>query len=230
MCFRFDMCNNSAIEGFDHSQTAMKKQDLYKRGRSCPEVTCLTFGRDRKKDFPNHFFCHACDLLEDAVLTAMKLPKLCGMKKKYMCTASHTDLVQPTTLKKQYRANQAPKDPPATTTVAEYDKNCDTDQIRLSPTKSPWKKKRCQMMPVPRPLGTKKNIKMRRMTQPPCSVPHQHQTVTLPNLEIAFLKEEFQDHPSHQEVQTEMRQLKRRKMRILHLTSERLLVENVVLR
>jgi hypothetical protein len=31
MFFRFDMCNNSAIEGFDHSQTAMKKQDLYKR-------------------------------------------------------------------------------------------------------------------------------------------------------------------------------------------------------
>jgi hypothetical protein len=79
----------------------MKKHNLYKRGRSCPEVTCLTFSRDRKKEFRNHFFFHACDLLEDAILTAMKGPKLCG-KKKYMCTAGHTDLVQPTTLKKQY--------------------------------------------------------------------------------------------------------------------------------
>jgi hypothetical protein len=119
----------------------MKKQDLYKRGRSCPEVTCLTFGKDRKKEFPQHFFCHGCDLLEDAVLCNMKNPKLRSMK-KYMCTAGHTDLCHPTTFKKQYRANQVPKDAPATTAVAKDD---DTDQNRSSPTKSPWKKKRRQM-------------------------------------------------------------------------------------
>jgi hypothetical protein len=127
-------------------QTAMQKHELYKQGRNCPEVTCLTFGKDWKKEFPLHFFCHGCDLLEDAVLSNMKSPKLRTMK-KYMCTAGHTDLCHPSTLKKQYRSNQMPKAPPATTAVPECGRNCGANnQIQLSLTKSPRRKKKHRQM------------------------------------------------------------------------------------
>lgn len=31
-------------------------------------ITCLTLGKSRKEEFPDHFFCQACDMLEDVVL------------------------------------------------------------------------------------------------------------------------------------------------------------------
>ena len=74
---------------------------LYKRSRSC-KTTCLSFGANRKEDYPDHFFCHGCDLVEDAVINSMKR---CPNRdtKRYRCTGGHTDLAHPTTLKKSYR-------------------------------------------------------------------------------------------------------------------------------
>lgn len=84
----------------------MRPHELYKRSRSC-EVTCLSFGANRKEEFPDHFFCHACDLLEDAVLSAKRR---CNRNQtKYRCKGGHTNLAQPTTLKKNYRASNAPR-------------------------------------------------------------------------------------------------------------------------
>jgi hypothetical protein len=81
----------------------MKRHDLNKRSRSCP-VTSLSFGKDRKVEYPDFFFCHGCDQLEDAVLSNIK--GACCEMKKYMCTGGHAgDVSHPTTLKKQYRPN-----------------------------------------------------------------------------------------------------------------------------
>jgi hypothetical protein len=71
----------------------MRQQDLYKRGRNYP-VTCLTYGKNRKEDFKDYFFCHGCDLLESAVENQNKRAN--RHQKKYMCTGGHSDLSQPT--------------------------------------------------------------------------------------------------------------------------------------
>ena len=80
----------------------MKRHDLYKRGRSC-SISCLSFGENRKAEYPDCFFCHSCDLLEDAVRNGAK--RAHRQQKKYMCTAGHTNLSYPSTTKKQYRPN-----------------------------------------------------------------------------------------------------------------------------
>ena len=100
-----------AIDARSYKRT-MKRHDLYKRSRSCA-VTCLSFGQNRKSEFPEHFFCHGCDLLEDAVLsnaTEKRLPHR-GMK-KYACTGGHADVLHPTTLKSQYRERATNRTPP----------------------------------------------------------------------------------------------------------------------
>ena len=82
----------------------MKRHDLYKRGRGCA-TTCLSFGKDRRVEFPDYFFCHGCDLLEDAVESGGKRAR--REQQKYTCTAGHSALVgHPTTLKKEYRASE----------------------------------------------------------------------------------------------------------------------------
>ena len=48
----------------------MRPEELYMIPQTWSDapITSLVFGHDRKDDFPEYFFCHGCDLLEDAVL------------------------------------------------------------------------------------------------------------------------------------------------------------------
>ncbi len=55
----------------------MQRHELYKRSRSC-EITSLSFGPDRKEEFPEHFFCDGCDKLENAVVQAAKATRGSG--------------------------------------------------------------------------------------------------------------------------------------------------------
>jgi hypothetical protein len=64
-------------------------------------VSCLSFGQNRKTEFPDYFFCHGCDLLEDAVNNGAK--RAHRHQKKYLCTGGHIDLSHPSTTKKEYR-------------------------------------------------------------------------------------------------------------------------------
>jgi hypothetical protein len=77
----------------------MKAHDLYRRSRRC-EITCLSFGADRKREYPDPFFCNGCNLLEDAVLNSGR-PRRVNResKKRFKCTGGHTDLANPTSLK-----------------------------------------------------------------------------------------------------------------------------------
>jgi hypothetical protein len=141
----------------------MKRHDLYKRSRSCP-VTCLSFGQDRRSQYPDFFFCHGCDQLEDAVLVS-NIKGARREMKKYMCTGGHTDVSHPTTLKKQYRPkhrknaaapsgkpvlhNKNPRDNPdslgtSSTAVADGKNSAMQSAGKESPSRSPTKKKRCQ--------------------------------------------------------------------------------------
>ena len=74
----------------------MRRHDLYKPDWSCP-VSCLSFGENRKTEYPDVFFCHGCDLLEDAVNNGAK--RAHWQQKKYMA-----QLVTPT-----YRIRQQQK-------------------------------------------------------------------------------------------------------------------------
>jgi hypothetical protein len=130
-------------------------------------VTCLSFGRDRRSQYPDFFFCHGCDQLEDAVLVS-NIKGACREMKKYMCTGGHTDVSHPTTLKKQYRpkhrknaaapsrkpvlCNKNPRENPdsldtSSATVADGKNSAAIMQSagKESPSRSPTKKKkRCQ--------------------------------------------------------------------------------------
>jgi hypothetical protein len=111
----------------------MKPEDLYKqhRMRSDP-ITCLLFGPNRKVDFPGYFFCHGCDLLEDAVLNGSKRASL--RQKRYMCTGGHVNLLHPATVIAGYcpRKSLSPSFPA-------YDGQEKNES--KSPSKSPVKKK-----------------------------------------------------------------------------------------
>ena len=74
----------------------MRRHDLYKPDWSCP-VSCLSFGENWKTEYPDVFFCHGCDLLEDAVNNGAK--RAHWQQKKYMA-----QLVTPT-----YRIRQQQK-------------------------------------------------------------------------------------------------------------------------
>ncbi|KAI2503700.1 hypothetical protein MHU86_10760 [Fragilaria crotonensis] len=86
----------------EHAHRIMQRHDLYKRGRGFP-LSCLSFGEHRKTEYPDFFFCHGCDLLEDAVRIGAK--RAHREQKKYWCTAGHTNLLHPTRKKKPYRPN-----------------------------------------------------------------------------------------------------------------------------
>ena len=79
-----------------------RHHDLYKCSRG-GEITCLSF--------PEHFFCHGCDVVEDIVKssigTARRPPNRSA--KRFRCTGGHDDLAYPTTLKKGYRPKPAEK-------------------------------------------------------------------------------------------------------------------------
>lgn len=118
----------------------MRRDDLYKRTRSCP-VTCLSFGKNRKEDFPEYFFCHGCDLLENAVENNIKRAN--RNQKKYMCTGGHVDMTHPTTLKSQYRPNNNRPKKDSSGCASAFLANDNDDEIKesKSPSKSPVKKK-----------------------------------------------------------------------------------------
>ncbi len=80
----------------EQAHRKMQRHDLYKRGRGFP-LSCLSFGEHRKTEYPDFFFCHGCDLLEDAVRIGAK--RAHREQKKYWCTAGHTNLLHPTTKK-----------------------------------------------------------------------------------------------------------------------------------
>jgi hypothetical protein len=66
-------------------------------------VTCLSFGAERKAMYPGYFFCHGCDLWEDAIMSGNGRAN--RKQKKYRCTGDHTDSSHPTTVKSGYRPN-----------------------------------------------------------------------------------------------------------------------------
>jgi hypothetical protein len=68
-------------------------------------VTCLSFGPQRKEMYPEHFFCHGCDLYEDAVAYGIR-NRANRNQRKYRCTGAHNDSSHPTTLRNEYRPRQ----------------------------------------------------------------------------------------------------------------------------
>ena len=127
----------------------MRRHELYKRGRSCP-VTCLAFGQNRKEEYQDHFFCNACDLLEDAVLNSVRAKPNRQMQ-KYMCGGGHSDVSHPTTLKKMQHYRSKHQNEMPQTASGDDDSFCyasavacgnsDKNEEKESPSKSPTKKK-----------------------------------------------------------------------------------------
>jgi hypothetical protein len=69
----------------------------------------LAFGKDRRARYPGYFFCHGCDLFEDAILSGNKRAKR-TQQNKYACTGGHkADRDHPTTLLRRtyYQSNRA---------------------------------------------------------------------------------------------------------------------------
>ena len=123
ICTRQTLCGTQ--RGEDDS---MQPADLYKRTRSST-ITCLSFGPNRTAEFPDYFFCHECDLWEEAVTMQNKRAR--RNQKTYMCTGGHVDPTRPTTLKVGYRPNN-------NRSFADDEEEKDSKQ---SPSKSPLKKK-----------------------------------------------------------------------------------------
>jgi hypothetical protein len=64
----------------------------------------LSFGAQRKATFPGYFFCHGCDLWEDAIMSGNRRAN--RKQKKYRCTGAHKDSSHPTTVRRnEYRPN-----------------------------------------------------------------------------------------------------------------------------
>lgn len=122
----------------------MRPEDLYKFPRTrSSAVTCLSYGKDRKTKFPGYFFCHGCDLLEDAILNGNKRAN--REQLRYACTGGSVHPYRPNNNK-----DSAPK-------VKEDHDSSDEDRDHMmprcaeyaatppaaksSPTKSPLKKK-----------------------------------------------------------------------------------------
>ena len=83
---------------------SLHPDDLYKSPRTRNSgVTCLAFGENRKARYPGYFFCHGCDLFEDAIRNGNKRAK--RTQSKYACTAGNeaVDSGHPTTLHQPYR-------------------------------------------------------------------------------------------------------------------------------
>lgn len=116
----------------------MRPDELYKTRRSSrtnSAVTCLSFGPDRKTIYAGYFFCHGCDLFEDAILNGNK--RASQDQRKYRCTGGHGsgDGSHPTTLIHEYRYRSS----------SQKERHSGSSNTKISsPTKSPLKKKHRQ--------------------------------------------------------------------------------------
>ena len=108
--------------------TARPKEDeLYKYPRTRnAAVTCLAFGKNRKKEYPKFFFCDACDKFEDAITNGNKRAKRSQLK--YICAGGHEgNRDHPTTLMQPYRSGQQ-----GVLVIGEVSSDYDTfDDLRL---------------------------------------------------------------------------------------------------
>ena len=68
------VCDNEKMKKSRSGKKISSRPDvLYKSSRTSNSVVaCLAFGENRKTQYPEHFFCHACDLFEDAVRNGNK--------------------------------------------------------------------------------------------------------------------------------------------------------------
>jgi hypothetical protein len=55
----------------------------------------------RKAVWPEYFFCHSCDLFEDAIMIGNRRANCKQIK--YRCTAAHDNASHPTTVRSGYR-------------------------------------------------------------------------------------------------------------------------------
>ena len=124
----------------------MRPEELYTFPRTRNSaVTCLAFGKDRKENFPDYFFCHGCDLLEDAVWSGNTRAN--RNQAKYVCTGGHEgNRIHPTKQRQEYRPRCKNKNPWVKVDEEDEDHTSsdapdDTEQQQSSPTKSPVKKK-----------------------------------------------------------------------------------------
>lgn len=107
--------------------SSLRPDDLYKSPRTRNSgVTCLSFGENRKAQYPGYFFCHNCDKFEDAIRNGSKRAK--WTQSRYVYTAGHeaVDSGNPTTLCKHYQ--------PANNVVMRQDKAQEVVTIAASPT------------------------------------------------------------------------------------------------
>jgi hypothetical protein len=109
----------------------MHADQLYRAPRTRQSaVTCLSFGPNRKETYPGYFFCHGCDLFEDAIMHGNKRAN--RAQRKYQCTGGHEgDWSQPTTPAHNYRPQQNKK----------LSTDADEQSVSGGSTKSPLKKK-----------------------------------------------------------------------------------------
>jgi hypothetical protein len=94
----------------------------------------------RKARLPRAPFCHGCDLLEDAVLHSGRHRRMSReSNKRFRCTGDHTDLANPTSLEKGYRANQScglpPSEPLKTAGAAPSSSPVAVDTISCDPSR-----------------------------------------------------------------------------------------------
>lgn len=138
----------------DVKTISMRPEDLYKFPRTrSSTVTCLSYGKNRKTKFPGYFFCHGCDLLEDAILSGNKRAN--REQRRYTCTGGHEgNRMHPTTMPHQFRPNNNKDSTPKVNENHSSDEDRDhkmprcaeyatppTAHTKSSPTKSPLKKK-----------------------------------------------------------------------------------------
>ncbi|KAI2505579.1 hypothetical protein MHU86_8821 [Fragilaria crotonensis] len=127
----------------------MHQNELYESAQTGQsDVTCLSFGPQRKAMYPAYFFCHGCDLFEDAILIGNKRAN--RVQRRYRCTGGHDDWSHPTTLMQEYRHRSNRESACIDTDDGERDKQevndsstsrSATADYNSSPTKSPLKKK-----------------------------------------------------------------------------------------
>ena len=120
----------------------MRPEELYTFPRTRNSaVTCLAFGKDRKENFPDYFFCHGCDLLEDAVWSGNTQAN--RNQAKYVCTGGHEgNRIHPTKQRQEYRPRCKNKNPWVKVDEEDEDHTSsdapdDTEQQQSSPTSPP---------------------------------------------------------------------------------------------
>jgi hypothetical protein len=59
------------------------------------KITCLYFGVNRRREYPDSFFCSNCDWLEQALASGAKVTERHQNSRRYRCRANHTQPTQP---------------------------------------------------------------------------------------------------------------------------------------